>query len=266
MSQLSIQHLTVGYRGREVLHGLTLAPIESGQLTALVGPNGAGKSTLLRALAGLLPATGSIRLDNEDLLALSAGERARLITLMPQTLPQGIQLTVFEGVLGALHASPLSNAPYRPQDAEELALQALRRLGIEALALTPLSQLSGGERQLASLAQALVREPRVLLLDEPTSALDLRHQAVVMSLAHQLAEENRIVITVLHDLALAARWAHRVIVIQQGEVATSGVTGEAITPEILERVYGVIARVERCSRGTLQVMVDGVVPPSRMEP
>src|SRR5690606_6480137 len=116
-----------------------------------------------------------------------------------------------------------------------------------------------------SLAQAIVRSPRLLLLDEPTSALDLRHQVAVMSLVRELAREDngRVVIVVLHDLNLAAHWADRVVVLQQGVVRATGIPEDAITPAILGDVYGVAARVERCSRGQLQIMVDGMAPVRR---
>lgn len=138
-------------------------------------------------------------------------------------------------------------------------MAALERIGIGSLALTPLDHLSGGERQMASLAQAVVREPALLLLDEPTSALDLRHQLVVMRLIDQLAHEGRIIVVVLHDLNLAMRWASRIVVLDHGAAAAVGTPAEAITPDVLARVYGVRARLERVEGGRPQVVVDGLV-------
>jgi iron complex transport system ATP-binding protein len=103
-----------------------------------------------------------------------------------------------------------------------------------------------------------VRDPAVLLLDEPTSALDLRHQMVVTDIVRRFADGGRIVIVVVHDLSLAARWADRIVVLGQGVAHAVGTPGEALTPDVLARVYGVRARVERCTRGRLQVIVDGV--------
>jgi ABC-type sugar transport system ATPase subunit len=107
MTGLEIDNVRAGYRGREVLTGLTLPPIGQGRITALVGPNGAGKTTLLRALAGLLPASGTIRLDGVNLLGISAAERARRIAFMPQFAPQRLSLTVVEAIIAALRASPV---------------------------------------------------------------------------------------------------------------------------------------------------------------
>lgn len=247
---------SAGYGRRPVIRDLSLAPLEAGTLTALVGPNAAGKSTLLKALAGLLPLSGSLRLGPLDLTALPREERAAHLGFMPQALPPGVALTVIETVIGALRAAPL-RAPLDGPAARARAARMLDRLGITHLALEPLDRLSGGQRQLASLAQAVVREPRVLLLDEPTSALDLRHQAVVMGFLKQLAGEGRVVVAVLHDLTLAARYADQVLVLDQGALAAQGPPADAITSDLLARVYGVSGRVEACSRGTVQVVVDG---------
>ncbi|HMR30558.1 MAG TPA: ABC transporter ATP-binding protein [Geminicoccaceae bacterium] len=253
---LRIDGLGVGYGARRVIDRLSLPPIEGGGVTALIGPNAAGKTTLLRALAGLLPASGSVRLGDVELTRLGHAEHALHVTYMPQALPQRVSLTVIEATLSALMSAPAgraaSEAPPRLR-----VMRTLDRLGIADLALRGLDELSGGQRQLASLAQSIVREPEVLLLDEPTSALDLRHQMQVMQLVAELARERGIiVVVVLHDIALASRWSRRLVVLAGGELAADGPPEEAVTPEMLARVYGVEARVERCSRGFVQVMVD----------
>lgn len=257
---LVVANLGAGYGRRRILSGLTLPPARSGEVLALVGPNGAGKSTLMRVLAGLMPGTGSIRLGYRELLALSSRERAGCVSYMPQTLPQQVSLSVLEAVIAALQASPLGGPA--TLDVSHRALHALERVGIPALAHEPLDHLSGGQRQLASLAQAIVRDPAVLLLDEPTSALDLRHQMKVVELVRSMAAEGRVVIVVVHDLSLAARWADRMAVLDHGQLRASGPPADALTPQVLADVYGVSARVERCSRGLLQVIVDQVTEAS----
>ncbi|MFU0504820.1 ABC transporter ATP-binding protein [Pseudaminobacter sp. NGMCC 1.201702] len=255
---LTVQNLAVGYPNRKVIDNLSLAPMVGGEVVALVGPNAAGKTTLLRGLAGLTRGSGSVRLGSRELFGLSAAEYASYVTYMPQSLPQRVALSVFEAVLSALKASPHSaNAG---QDDHGHALRTLQRLGIEKLALRALDELSGGQRQMASLAQALAREPSVLLLDEPTSALDLHHQMRVMSVVKEIARErNIVVLVVLHDIALACRWCERVIVLSQGKVVADGAPEIAVSPSMFADVYGVSARVERCSRGFMQIMVDGVL-------
>lgn len=122
-----------------------------------------------------------------------------------------------------------------------------------------LRRLSGGQRQLVSLAQAVIREPRVLLLDEPTSALDLRHQTQVMGLVRELASEGKVVVIVLHDLNLAARWADHIVVLSNGAVAAQGNPETAITVDMLAGVYGVEAVVERSSLGHPQICVERIL-------
>ena len=212
---LMIEGLSAGYARRPVIRDMTLGPIQAGHVTALVGPNAAGKSTLLLALAGLIGATGTVLLGERDLLRLSIGERATVAAFMPQTLPQGVALTVLELVIAAGRASPLGDLAIAGEELRRRAVATLDRLGVADLALEFLDRLSGGQRQLVGLAQALVREPQLLLLDEPTSALDLRHQVGVMTLVRALASEGRTVMVVLHDLNLAMRWADRIVVIEQ---------------------------------------------------
>ncbi len=256
---LAIENLSAGYGARKVLSGLTLPPIATGQVTALVGPNGAGKTTLLRALAGLVPASGAARFGADDLMTLSAHERSRVMAFMPQFMPARMTLSVLESVISALRASPpgidwTDTAAFR-----DAALAALDRLGIVDLALKPFDQLSGGQRQLASLAQALVRRPKLLLLDEPTSALDLRHQLEVMDIVRAAAREGATVIAVLHDLQAAARWADQVVVMRQGELYASAAPAEAISAMMLRDVYGIEATVEPTESGDLHIHARGLV-------
>jgi iron complex transport system ATP-binding protein len=259
MSGLKVQGLTVAYKRNLVLHGIDLPELLPGQVVALVGPNGAGKSTLLRSLAGLLPAKGSVQFDGIDLLQCSRRERAAVLGFMPQTLPDGIALSVLETLLGALRGGDPLRVSGSPREQQQRAHGVLEQLGIVHLALRPIDSLSGGQRQMVSLAQAVIREPRLLLLDEPTSALDLRYQNDVMATVRQLADQGRIVVVVLHDLGLAARWADRIMVLQQGRVHAAGSPEQTLTSAMLEQVYRVQARIEHCSKGRIQIVVDGSV-------
>lgn len=254
MAGLEIHNVRAGYRGRQVLTGLSLPPIEQGRITALVGPNGAGKTTLLRALAGLLPASGSLRLDGRNLLEVPAAERARQIAFMPQFAPQRLSLSVVEAVIASLRASPV-DSPSDGRGAQHRAIEVLDRLKILDLALRPFDALSGGQRQLASLAQALVRRPRLLLLDEPTSALDLRYQQQVIANVREEARKGTIVIMVLHDLQAAASWADAVMVLSEGNLFATGRPQEVITASMLADVYGIDAVVEHTAGGGLHIQV-----------
>lgn len=260
--RLEIRDLTTGYRRREVIRGLTLPTLVPGEITALVGPNAAGKTTLLRAVAGLLPARGTVLHRGSNLLAASRSDHAATVTYMPQALPQQVSLTVFESVLSAVVAAPHPLVADR-REAVARTAAVLERLGIADLGLSALDELSGGQRQLASLAQAMVRAPRILLLDEPTSALDLHHAFAVMRLVRELAREQAmIVVVVLHDVALASRWADRLVLLADGRLVAAGTPEEAITPGTLAAVYNVAARVEHCSQGRIQISVDDILTPA----
>lgn len=260
MSDLILSGVTADYRARPVLRGLTCGPIPAGHVTALVGPNAAGKSTLLRAIAGLVRAQGSIRFGEHELIGMSARERAHHLAFMPQALPQDTGLSVIEALLGAWRALP-DGASWGGEAALlDRVGQVLDRLKLGDLGMTPLQSLSGGQRQMVALAQAIIRDPLLLLLDEPTSALDLRRQLEVMGLLGELAREGRTVIVVLHDLALAARWADCLLVMSNGEAHGFGPSDEVLTPEMLDEVYGVEARIEPCSRGGRTLLIDGVSP------
>lgn len=253
---LDIRALEAGYRERIVLRDLSIPSVQAGQTVALVGPNAAGKSTLLRAIAGLISARGEVRLGENNLLALGPAARSQLAAFMPQSLPAGRGLTVIETVLSALRAVPASGDADKTRNDEERAASALAKVGLLEQALRPLDRLSGGQRQLAGIAQAIVRQPLLMLFDEPTSALDLRHQLEVMNIVRGLAREGRIVVAVMHDLALAARYADRVLLLHEGRVIADGTPEEAINARTLAGTYGVDARVERCSQGFLQIIAD----------
>ncbi len=251
--ELQVADLSAGYGSRKVLAGLTLPSIAPGTVTVLVGPNGAGKTTLLRALAGLVPATGGLRFGAMDMLAATAAERARVMAFMPQFVPQRLALGVLESVISALRASPAQLAYADAAAIRHAAIEILLRLGIADLALHSFDRLSGGQRQLASLAQALARQPRLLLLDEPTSALDLRHQLQVMSILRDVARAGGTVIAVLHDLQAAARWADLVVVMKEGALHAAAPPARAITSAMIREVYEVEATVEDIGGGDLHI-------------
>ncbi len=251
---LLIRHAQVKYGRRVVIADASLPELRPGTLTALIGPNGAGKSTLLRGLAGLEPMAGSVSLQGQALAPMSVARRARLITYMPQHLPPGLGLSVSESIMAALRVGGGSG------DYLEQAYGALQRIGIEQLADNMLNALSGGQRQLVSLAQLIARQPSVMLLDEPTSALDLSYQLRVMECVRQMVREHRLIaVIVMHDISLAARYADHIAVLRQGAVVDFGTAEQVLTPQLFARVYGVKARVERCSQQMIQVLVDSPV-------
>lgn len=259
---LEVNHLSLAYGKRTIITQLSLQPaVQAGQLVALLGPNGSGKSTLLKAIAGLHKAKqGQVLLDKLNLSNLSFEERAQHVVYLPQSLPASVHLRVFESVLVAANASggfePASHTEH------ERILHMLQRLGIEHLAMHYLDQLSGGQKQLVGLAQALIRRPRLLLLDEPLSALDLNYQFHVMDLLAQETHAHQITtLIVLHDLNIALRHCDYALLIENGGLLAQGTPDQVITPAALAQAYGVQARVENCSHGTPHIVIDGLRSP-----
>lgn len=256
MNGLQARHFCAGYPRRPIITDLAIPRLERGEITVLLGPNGSGKSTLLRALAGLNHASGQLLLDGQDLMQQPFAERARHVVYLPQTLPAGVHLHVLESIVVAQRASGGVNAGQG--EAEVMAL--LTQLGISHLALSYLDQLSGGQKQLVGLAQSLIRQPSLLLLDEPLSALDLNYQFHVMDLVkRETQRRNIITVVVVHDINIALHHADRVLMLKNGGLVANGKPEEVITPENLAEVYGVRGRIERCSQGRPQVMIDGLV-------
>jgi len=250
MVALALQGVGASYGKTSVLADVTLAELRSGTVTAVIGPNAAGKSTLFKRIAGLIKGPGLVELSDT-----ARGPQA--ICYMPQDTGANAVLTVYESVL----LSAKQGSSWRVSDAELTQIDGLlKALRIDNLAFRGLGELSGGQRQLVSLAQALVRRPEVLLMDEPTSALDLHRQIEVLGLVGDLAKrDGMIVMIAIHELNHALRYCENTIVIAHGKMAASGATASVITTEMLRNIYRIDARVETCSRGTPFVVVDGPV-------
>ena len=231
---LEARTLSLGERLRRVS-----AQLDAGQITAICGPNGAGKSSLLASLAGLLAAQdGSVMLDGTPLHGLTARHRAQAIGYLPQDGQVAWDMAVRPLVaLGRLPHGDAASA----QGAAAVE-RALAALDLAALAQRPVSTLSGGERARALLARVLAGEPRWILADEPLAALDLGHQLALLATLRGAAKAGTGVVLVLHDLALAMNHADRVLVLGGGEVVADGAPEAALSPAIVERVWGVSAR------------------------
>lgn len=228
--------------------------VPQGEFVVVLGPNGGGKTTLLRVLLGLQ------RLDEGSVSVLGGDVRRgrRAIGYVPQrrTLDRDLSVRARDlvslGVDGTRWGVPLPSASRRAQRAR--VDEALAAVGATAYAERPVGQLSGGEQQRLLLAQALVTEPRVLLLDEPLASLDLRSQAVVSSLVASIARERGItVVLVAHDVNPLSSVLDRVAYVAGGRIAT-GRTDEVITSERLSELYDHPVEVLRDSRGRIVVV------------
>jgi iron complex transport system ATP-binding protein len=238
--RIETQGLRVTLKGREVLRGLDLVA-HAGQLTAVIGPNGAGKSTLLRALVGVLPASGGIALDGRPVSGWERTARARAVAYLPQERSVHWSLTA-RAVVG------LGRLPHRPlgvgqSAADEAAIDAaLAAMDATHLSSRPVPELSGGERARVLAARALAQEPRALLADEPAAGLDPAHQLGLFRHLAALATSGRTVIVALHDLSLAARFCHSIVLIHRGRTLAAGSAEDVLTDAHLAAAYGISAR------------------------
>jgi iron complex transport system ATP-binding protein len=252
--ELTVAGLSFGYGDTPVLNDVSLPAVRAGTVTALVGPNAAGKSTLLRCIAGLHRYSGRVRCGAPGAEAApDAAPGQGVVFYLPQENPAASSLTVFEAVLLARTSGGARRGAAR-RDAEHDTGRALAGLDLDGLANRRLAELSGGQRQLVGLAQAMVRRPAVLLLDEPTSALDLRNQLQILARVRSLAvEQPAAVVITVHDLNLSARFADQVVVLDRGEVRAAGPPREVLTRELLREVYRIEADVARDADGEVTV-------------
>ncbi|MFE7890583.1 heme ABC transporter ATP-binding protein [Streptomyces sp. NPDC057412] len=223
-------HVRLGER--QVLGGVSVT-VRAGEVLALVGPNGAGKSTLLGALAADLPATGGVvRVHGRPADEWTAPELALRRAVLPQATDLSFPFTVEEVV--RMGRAPHAASP----DEDDLAVAAaMAATEVSGFAGRPFAALSGGERARVALARVLAQRAPLLLLDEPTAALDLRHQELVLRVCRERARAGDAVVVVLHDLGLAAAYAHRVAILHRGRVAADGTPAEVFSEELLSEVY-----------------------------
>ncbi len=235
---LSCSGLTLAVPGRVLARDIGFE-IRRGEIWAVLGANGSGKTTLVHALAGLAPApAGTVALDGAPLAGQPGAARASLIGILLQQEDAEFWGSVLDYVLLGRFPRARSWFGWQRED-EDAAGAALAAVGLADLALRRYQTLSGGERQLARIAQLLAQDPEALLLDEPLQHLDLRHQAAVLRLFSALAHERgRAVVMVLHDALWPARVCTHALLIHGGGTVEHGAMSDMLVRERLERLYG----------------------------
>jgi iron complex transport system ATP-binding protein len=235
---LQARGLGFGYtEARPVVSDVSLA-LPRTAFAALIGPNGCGKSTLLRLLAGLLrPWQGQVTLDGAALGSIPRRRLAMRIAYVPQELTTVFPFTALEVVL-------TGRAPYTPRFSLEgeqdrtIAMEALGALGAQHLAERPMTELSGGEKQLVAVARALAQQPELLLLDEPAASLDLKHRAQLVAALRRLREERGLTaLVVTHDLELLDPAFDHVFAMRGGSLAAEGAPREVLREDSLKEIY-----------------------------
>ena len=237
-----VEDLQFSYSRTPVLQGIS-TEIGRGEFVALIGPNGAGKSTFLKVLAGLLRRyKGSVQFGENSLERLSAQELARQVAFVPQETHVVFPFSAGEIVqMGRL---PHREGFFDSQADLERANAAMELTDTAALSRKTFSELSGGERQRVVLASALAQDPEVLLLDEPTVYLDLKHQIQFYDILERLNLERQMtIISVTHDINLAARYARRMIAVRDGRCAADGSPETVLTPQHLYEIFEIAAAV-----------------------
>ncbi|OWU84205.1 iron dicitrate ABC transporter ATP-binding protein [Oceanicola sp. 22II-s10i] len=240
---LAAQRLEAGYGQNPVITGLDFT-VPPGRITAIVGANACGKSTLLRSLSRLLrPAEGAVTLDGTAIRSMSTRALARRLGLLPQSpvAPDGITVADLVSHGRYPHHGPLSRWSAADDQAVARALDATRTA---ELADRDIDALSGGQRQRVWIAMALAQDTDLLLLDEPTTFLDVAHQIEVLDLLEDLnRDRGTTIVMVLHDLNMAARYADHLVAMHAGAIAAAGAPETVLTEAVVERVFGLRARI-----------------------
>lgn len=256
---LNINNLSFSYTGTPVLRNMTL-PIRSGEWVGVIGPNGSGKSTLIKLLGGLLKAPpNSIHFQNKDIKSYSRLDLAREIAWVPQETSTPFSFTAYEMVMMGRHPY-LKAFRFESQDDHDICHRAMEVTSTTEFKARKFSELSGGEKQRVLIASAIVQSPRIMLLDEPTASLDLKYQVQVLDILERLNLQRGITLALaMHDLNLAAKYCHRLILIKDGKLVRDGPPETVLQKEIIEEVYEVKVQMMKSEKdGTLFIFPESL--------
>lgn len=251
MPVITASRLHVSLSGEPIIKDVSFQ-IGRGSFTGIIGPNGSGKTTILRAMAGLIPFSGSLMLEEKSVSAWSPRRLATRLAFVRQSHLIPFDFKVEELVL--LGRSPHKNllSSYDHDDFE-LVRSALRLVDMSGFSSRSFASLSGGEQQRVFLAQALVQEADILLLDEPTTYLDVHHQYEFLQHVRSLVDGGITVVGAFHDLELAARFCDHLIVFSGGKISADGPPEGVLDAKLLARVFRMNAQVHQTSEGSLRI-------------
>lgn len=252
--KISTQGIDVKIGHAQILNGVSVC-VENRNFVGVIGPNGSGKSTLLKTIYRTIqPNAGIVYLDDTPLKKISLRESARKLGVMTQMSTFSFDFSVLEVTM--MGRTPHKRAMESDGDRDyEIAMDALRRVGMETYADRKINTLSGGERQRVLMARALTAQPKALILDEPTNHLDIQYQISLLELVRQLDIE---VFAAMHDLNLAATYCDQLYVMKGGQIFAHGTPREVLTPELIQTVFHVNAQVQTLPSGQLNIIYQGL--------
>ncbi|MCA0986817.1 adenosylcobinamide amidohydrolase [Guptibacillus algicola] len=235
---LSVNHVTGGYPGHEVLHDLSF-DVQKGELLGIVGPNGSGKTTIFKVISGILKAqSGEVTIKGKSISKYSAKQLAKVLAVLPQHAEQAFPYTVKETVSLGRYAHHTGWFQMWSEHDEAVVQKTMEQTGIKAFQDNYVNELSGGERQRVFLAQALAQEPEILLLDEPTNHLDLSYQKELLDLLKKWTREQGLtVISIFHDLNLAGLYCDRLLLLEEGKINKHNKPNEVLEEGRIQSVY-----------------------------
>ena len=235
---LEIKDVDAYYGSVKILDGIDFSA-SHGELLGVIGPNGSGKTTLLRTISRILkPKVGTILLEGRDVQGMKDKEFSRNFAAVPQDTTINFDFSALDIVLMGRNPH-LGRLELEGEKDIEIARRCMELTNCWHLAERPITELSGGERQLVIIARALTQEPKVLLLDEPTSHLDINYQIEIMELLKRLtSEEKLIVVAVIHDLNLAAQYCDRLALLHEGKIVSLGTQAQVLTAENIKNTFG----------------------------
>lgn len=237
MKPVEIINIDVSYGAKKILEAISFYA-DKGEILGIIGPNGSGKTTLLKAMSRIVaPDSGEVHINDRSLASFDVRDLAQQIAVVPQDIQIGFDYTVQEIVMMGRHPYIRRLASETVRDLE-ICDRAMHLANVTHLAGSSVREISGGERQRVLIARALAQEPRILLLDEATSNLDISHQVDILNLIRSLTGKIT-VISVFHDLNLAAYYCDRLIMLKEKRIVAVGKPGEVLTREALKTVYGI---------------------------
>ncbi len=234
---LSVSNLSCGYAGEKIINDISFE-ISGGEIVSITGPNGSGKSTLLRAICGIIPSyTGEILLDSENILTQKRSDIAKKISFLSQlnSYDNFADFSVYDTVM--LGRFPHKKLFSSSKNDAEIVENCLRMTDVFSLKEKLISTLSGGQLQRVFLARAFAQEPKIILLDEPSNHLDIKHRLRLLELLKNWKSDDKIVISIFHDLSLATYISDRIILLDKGEILLDNSPSDFCKSEKLSDVY-----------------------------